>query len=94
MEMNITGPLENVSGSCSPDIQHPRVRHIQKKLLPYSWGGLGGVKTVNIENEPAVKRHGLPNYLLVRIILNFDLFEDILEITLETITFFDAALFL
>jgi hypothetical protein len=60
MEINITGQLTNISGSLSPDLQCPRASPIQKKLLYYSWDGLGGVETRKREEEHAVKRHKPP----------------------------------
>lgn len=60
MEINITGPLTNISGSLSPDLQRPRARPIQKKLLHYSWDGLAGIETRKREKEHAVKRHKAP----------------------------------
>jgi hypothetical protein len=60
MGTNITGPLTNISGFLSPDLQHPRAGPIQKKLLYYSWDGLGGVETRKREKEHAVERQKAP----------------------------------
>lgn len=84
------GPLTNISGSLSPDLQCPIASPIQKKLLYYSWDGLGGVETRKREKEHAVKRHKPPKVPLARGILSFDHAGS----ALETDFFFQAVLLL